>query len=233
MAIGTKAMSKLHLLLGSIRKRGLGKTLAYVFYEYYFDLRYGVETATIVDLAELPVIGQSREHGSPYQAANYLALRRAFSKLRDHIGQVDPSKTFLDFGCGKGRAMMVAMEYGFRHLVGVEFADALIQVCEKNLKHYAMKTGMGSRVDWLLVHEDAAQYAIPPDAAFIFFYNPFDCEIIDRVIENIAMSLSMWPRDVLVIYVNPVCRDSFLRHGYLEVLHDPYELSLLVPGPRQ
>lgn len=161
-------MGKFHLLFRSIKERGLRETLLYVLAEYYFDFRYGTETMEIVELDQLSVMGENREHGAPYQASNYLVLRRVFLRLRAILGEDECNGIFLDFGCGKGRAMMVAMDYGFRNLEGVEFAAPLLQVCEANLQRYAAKRGLVGKVRWRLVHADATQFEISREAVTFF-----------------------------------------------------------------
>jgi methylase of polypeptide subunit release factors len=41
--------------------------------------------------------------------------------------------TFIDLGSGKGRALVLALSYPFRRVVGVEFALELHRVAEANL----------------------------------------------------------------------------------------------------
>jgi SAM-dependent methyltransferase len=39
---------------------------------------------------------------------------------------VDPEQfCFLDIGCGKGRALIIATEYGFKDLIGVDYSAKL------------------------------------------------------------------------------------------------------------
>lgn len=50
--------------------------------------------------------------------------------------------------------------------------------------------------------------------------------MLERVLDNLESSLVTYPRNVLVIYVNPTCRDSFLARGYREIAYEPHELSI-------
>jgi len=40
--------------------------------------------------------------------------------------------TFIDFGCGKGRAMLLAAERPFRRLIGIDFSHELLMVARRN-----------------------------------------------------------------------------------------------------
>lgn len=217
-------MLKLKILVSSIRKRGLAQTLLYVLSEYYFDLRYGVDTSSVVELHALDVVGQNRALGTPYQAANYMVLRRAFASIEASGAVNDKSGIFMDFGCGKGRAMMIAMQNGYKNVVGVDFAQSLLDQCEKNLAKFAARVRVPS--DWRLLHADAVNVEIPHDATVFFFYNPFACPVMDKVLANIDRSLNENPRAVTAIYVNPECRDVFLDHGYREISSHPGEATL-------
>lgn len=208
-------MLKLRIMVSSIRKRGLAQTLLYVLSEYYFDLRYGVDTSSVVELDALDVVGQNRALGTPYQATNYMVLRRAFALLEESGAARDKSGAFMDFGCGKGRAMMIAMQNGYKNVIGVDFAQGLLDQCEKNLAKFTARVKAPS--EWHLLHADAVSVEIPHDATLFFFYNPFGCSVMDKVLTNIDRSLSENSRSVVAIYVNPVCRDAFIGHGYREI----------------
>jgi predicted RNA methylase len=41
--------------------------------------------------------------------------------------------TFIDFGCGKGRAALLASEFGFREVVGVELNTKLAEIAQTNV----------------------------------------------------------------------------------------------------
>ena len=47
---------------------------------------------------------------------------------------VDHSEfTFVDYGLGKGRVLMLATEYPFKRIVGVEFSESLDRTARQNL----------------------------------------------------------------------------------------------------
>src|SRR5262245_36170867 len=47
---------------------------------------------------------------------------------------IDPTTyCFLDIGCGKGRPLVIASEYGFKELVGVDYSAKLCRVAQENL----------------------------------------------------------------------------------------------------
>src|SRR5207245_5268496 len=44
--------------------------------------------------------------------------------------------TFVDFGCGKGRALVLAAEHGFRRVLGIECDAQLFAAAQRNARAY-------------------------------------------------------------------------------------------------
>jgi predicted RNA methylase len=42
--------------------------------------------------------------------------------------------TFVDIGSGKGRALIIAAEYAFKRIIGVEYSPSLATICRRNLE---------------------------------------------------------------------------------------------------
>jgi SAM-dependent methyltransferase len=85
-----------------------------------FDKQHGVNTAKQVPLQFLHIPFPTRRFGFKYQAVSPLTLRTALDAV--------PSEgfTFVDLGCGKGRALIVASEYRFSRIIGVDFYPTLV-----------------------------------------------------------------------------------------------------------
>ena len=78
-----------------------------------FDRRYGTDTSGYVPAEELLANESFRDDAFPYAGSQPSVLRLALAALPP----VD-SCTFLDLGCGKGRALLVASEFPFRDICG-------------------------------------------------------------------------------------------------------------------
>lgn len=185
----------------SIRRDGLGGTgakLKAAFDDLVFDLRYGVETRHWRTLESLDVVGDSKSHGRMYQATRVSPLRRL---LRDLRPLLDPDDVFVDFGCGKGRTMLLAAEAGFRSARGVEFAAELCRAARANCSAFVRRTG--SATLFAVAHADAAEHPIAPDETVFFMFNPFDATIMRRVHANILASAAAHPRRMLMLYHMP------------------------------
>jgi hypothetical protein len=65
-----------------------------------------------------------------------------------------------------------------------------------------------------LVTVDAAQYDIPDDVTVAYFYNPFEGQVFSDVVDRIRASLVRRPRNLRLIYVNPVMHDYLIHSGF-------------------
>lgn len=118
-----------------------------------------------------------------------------------------PNSTFVDFGCGKGRAIIVAATFPFRRVIGVEIADALAAAAQENVVR--MKRRKASAVEVLKM--DAAQFEVPFDANVIYFYNPFAGKLLERVVSNIHVSFTKRPRRLHIVYINDDHFEAIVR----------------------
>ena len=176
-----------------------------------FDMRYHTDTLRWQDLRSLDVVGGNKDHGVFYQPTQARTLRKVFSKLN-----LPREGAFLDLGCGKGRTLILAAEYGYTHIIGVEFSNLLCRVAKINMARYAERHP--ASVEFLVVHADAAGYAIQDAVSTIFLFNPFDEVIVAKVIDNIKKSWRKVPRRLYVIYRHPLHRHLFDNSGVFHII---------------
>lgn len=131
--------------------------------------------------------------------------------------------TFINLGCGKGRVLLVASEWPFRRIVGVEFAPPLANVARKNLQ----------RCRWLsqrcreltVVTMDALDYKLPRGPKVLYLANPFFPKVTAQVMANIERSFQDAPHELFVLFVGLQFRrdESFGAHpGYDRLYRDRY-----------
>jgi len=116
----------------------------------------------------------------------------------NEAGEVAPGRVFVDFGCGKGRALLLAAEYPFRRIVGVEFFPQLVEIARKNLFSYRNPRQVCPDLEVVL--GDAALFPIPDAPLVLYFNDPFDGHVLERVVLNIRRSLDHHPRPITVIH---------------------------------
>lgn len=215
------------ILRRSLRKRGILRTVPFLAYRvtllmfgYHrppgpsqFDRLHGTDTSGEVALDTLEIQSTNVRFGRPYSATPAELLREMFGVVeQDWRGFL-----FIDFGSGKGLPMMLASEQPFRRIIGVEFAPELIRVARQNLRRYRTATQKCS--DFELICGDAAEYAIPPEPALLYFAYPFTGEVMRRVVDGIENSLREAPRELWIFYLNPVDHRSFDRPTFTPVVH--------------
>lgn len=167
--------------------------------ELRFDRRYGVDTCGVHD--DLGALGAHGEHLAhaygyePVQPRIFLRILRAT--------QIDPRQfVFVDFGSGKGRALLMAAECGFRRIIGVELAPALHEAAERNVAAFSLRRPHFARIE--LHCADAAHLEIPDGNVFLSFYNPFGEVVLRKVAANIERAYRARPRQMVIAYRNPV-----------------------------
>jgi SAM-dependent methyltransferase len=189
----------------SVSSRGLISTIkiaiSYLI-DFGYDLRYGTDTMQWVDLEELMITEDGRKHGNPYKATKARALVRLLKML-----DLSKYETFVDFGAGKGRVLLIAAKYGFRKVVGVEIAKELCQVAQRNAEHLKLTDCIE------VVESDVTHYTIRRDQTVFFLYNPFDQSVTTRVLQNIGASLRAYPRNAWLLYNTPKYHADVLGTG--------------------
>ena len=179
-----------------------------------FDRAMGVDTSGFIP-------GEALGNGSPSDFYTTAYYGISPSSLVEAIWNVpgDPhAMTFVDLGCGKGRALLVAARSGFREVIGVELSPELCRVAEKN-------TAGEPRVR--IVEADATEVTYPPGAMLLFLYHPFLAPVLKRVMKNLEKQTAKSGREVYLLYANPSYRKVMGKLHFLQEVWD-YSLPLSV-----
>jgi hypothetical protein len=163
----------------------------------FFDWRHGVRTCGNADLTELTLVGNNADHAVHYHPAHPKFLFEVISSLKIHY----PSYTFVDFGSGKGRALLIASEFPFSEILGVELATELHEIARRNIRSYRSKTQKCKNIQSLNV--DAAKFEVPLTPLVLYLFNPFRPAVLIPVLQRFQRSLNAHPRDVTLIYLAP------------------------------
>jgi SAM-dependent methyltransferase len=162
-----------------------------------FDARFGVETASEVALSDVGVGGADLQRGhGVYRPVWTDIFHRAVGELAVDFARF----AFVDYGSGKGKALLLAADYPFREIVGVEFARPLHDIAARNIALYSSPTQRCHAIRSACA--DALAFEPPGGPLVGFFFNPFDDATTDGVIAKLVESVRRDPRDVFVIYCN-------------------------------
>ncbi|MCC6500753.1 MAG: class I SAM-dependent methyltransferase [Anaerolineales bacterium] len=210
----------------NFRKVGPVTTIRYVVSDLLFDWRYQIDTINTAQLDTLEIDSKNKTVGNYYEGTNAYIFQKMISRA-----EVVPSKScFVDFGSGKGKALFMAAERGFRKIIGVEFSIELVEVNRKNLEIFKQKTR--SNAEFEILHMDASEYAIPADANLLFFSNPFNEALTAKVIGNILKSYEQAPREIWVVHLHPQGNMAFANHPRFKVVHEAREGFVFRLEPR-
>jgi hypothetical protein len=195
---------------GSLRNRGIVGTFLQALSlveERLFDLHYGTDTVAFVKLRQEVISGPNASEGVDYHATRIVPLRKVLAATSP-----GPDSFLVDYGCGKGRVLLVAAECGFSRSVGIEFMHDLCQVARSNVKRYGQKTGI--KADIQIVESDAADYVVQDDQTHFYFFNPFSAGVLRQVLQRITHSVQVNPRVIYIIYNTPRHGDEVETFGF-------------------
>jgi len=195
-------------LLAAVRKLGgvvwefLRESLPEQKRRRYGDIEY--DWALRVDTTSATVGWRTRLLGllhSPYQPIDPALFHEMMAALEVDFRQC----TFIDVGSGKGRALLLAMEYPFRKILGIELLPELNQVAQENIGKVS-GTGRGREVVEAIC-ADATEFSFPSDPLVVLLFNPLPETGLRQLMRNLEGSVRENPRPVHLMYAHPVFED--------------------------
>jgi SAM-dependent methyltransferase len=191
----------------------LGTRLRRAYHGWTFDRRFGVDTAGLIERPTPSFGGCVAEDGRPYDGSN----PKHFNRLLRGLNLQHQDFSFVDFGSGKGRVLLLAEAFPFRSVTGVEWSADLHETAARNVDVYR---GPRACSDVRSCCMDAADFHIPQGKCLLYFFNPFKDEIMARVLENVTRSFEADPRDIIIVYVNPKSRAILDRLQFIRAVTD-------------
>ena len=132
--------------------------------------------------------------------------------------------TFVDLGSGKGRTLLMASDYPFRRIVGVELLPSLHQIAQQNLRQYRSDSQKCFALESICA--DATGFPFPDDPLVIFLFNPFPESGMRKVLGNLEQSLQNHSRPVYVLYHNPLLEHVLSANVQLRKIGRTHQYSL-------
>ena len=166
-----------------------------------FDFAYGVDTTGLVWGEAL---GRSAGYeGAQYWAKGYYGIApSAFTAAMETLRLEWPRFAFVDIGCGKGRALLLALRFPFRRVLGVELSPELAAVATENVERFrAPWRCRGGRAEVLAA--DATSFALPAGPLVLFLYHPFARPVMERFLAHVQAAARTERREIVLLYANP------------------------------
>ena len=150
---------------------------------------------------------------SPYQPTEPALFHEMMAALKIDFSAF----TFIDLGSGKGRTLLMACDYPFRRVVGVEVLPSLHRVAEENIGRYQSPSRRCFSVQSAC--QDARFFEFPDEPMVLYLFNPLPESALLEVIRKLADSIHSHPRPVYVVYHNALLENVLEREtGLLKIL---------------
>ncbi|MCU0403973.1 MAG: class I SAM-dependent methyltransferase [Chitinophagaceae bacterium] len=195
--------------------------IAIIYYEIKGENKYGLNTIGIDDLST-SVNEDDRKHASIYQPVNYYIAEWLLNQT-DHLDVNKKTCRLLDAGCGKGRVLFMAAHYGFKKITGFDLSPAMCHIAIQNIE---LNRSAFPDTEFEIIHSNASDFEVSDDTGVIFMFNPFNKHVMEKFAVQIQKSLEKTPREMIILYANPECKDILLNIGFHEI-NSIKKLSLL------
>jgi hypothetical protein len=188
-----------------------------------FDERYGVETDGNIGgapggpwsktcLSDLDIPSPNWIYGIDYSPIPVDEFRKIIAGLALDFEEY----VFIDFGSGKGRALLLASEFPFKKIMGVEFSPQLHAIAQSNIRKYSSSTQRCNSLE--SINMDFTEFQLPSEPCLLYFLDPCRAAIYSQILQNIRKSWEAFPRKIIIVYVSPVCEAVFDSSGFLHKL---------------
>lgn len=166
------------------------------------DRASGLDTSRELDLQQ---VGLGHPDRVLYEPTGWIDLQRIFRALKPR-----PDDVFLDYGCGKGRVLVMAARRSFARVIGVDISPELCEVARRNLESDRSRRRCG-QVE--VVAADVTEWDVPDDVTIVFMHNPFRGQVFEQAVAALLASLDRNPRRIRVIYRVPMEEQRLLATG--------------------
>lgn len=196
-----------------------------------FDEVHGVDTSGLVPAKNLITGHANDEHVTAYYGVAPSILRTLIDQWRETIPPHPISSyTFIDIGAGKGRGLLVASEYRFRKVVGIELNPELAAIARQNVALWTRAHADDSTAPSLatieVVERDALDFEFSPKPTLLFLFHPFEAPVLKQLLRRIETQFAKRPDTLDILYVNAECADVFDRNpAFTQLFLDNVKMS--------
>jgi len=163
---------------------------------------------------------------SPYQPTETALFHEMIAAFSARSGFEFRDFTFLDLGSGKGRTLLMASDYPFRRIMGVELLASLNQAAQNNLRKYQSESQKCFVIESIC--SDATQFPFPDELTVLFLFDPFPESGLRRVIGNLERSLREHPRKLYVLYHNPILDHVLSESTVIEKVESTHQYAMYI-----
>ena len=186
-----------------------------------FDRAHRVDTSGLIYADGLSSGHEHDIHSAGYYATAPSLFRGAIEHWSATLKQSQlrlADYAFVDIGCGKGRVVMLAAEYGFREAVGIELNPRLVAVARRNLNRWMRRPRVCRQIR--ILHGDALSLPIPDGPVVLFFFNSFEEEMVRMWVDRLVTAAASRSDPIDLIYLHPEHHNLLTATPGIRVLSD-------------
>ncbi len=186
-----------------------------------FDTAHGVDTSGLISRRHLRSDHVHDRFNTAYWGVAPSLFRTALAHWEDSLGALPAHLSdfvFLDLGSGKGRALMLASDFPFTRIVGLELSPKLAQIAQGNLAIWLAAPHLCDQVE--VICTDAFEYPLPDDPLLIYLFNSFTAPLVKLLVERLRLLRASQSSPIDVIYVSPFHAAAFDQYPEVQLLWD-------------
>ncbi len=157
---------------------------------------------------------------SPYQPTDPALFHKMLANVLIDFRQF----TFIDIGSGKGRALLMASDYPFCRILGIELLPDLQRVAQENIRKYKSDWQKCSTME--AICGDAREFVFPAEPMLLYLFSPLPESGFVRFLANLERSLRDHPRPLLLIYHNPLLEHLLVLNPMLKKISGTHQYSI-------
>ena len=185
--------------------------LRYQLYrEKQFDIKYDIETRHHISSTDLKIKSKNKKYAFRYEP---IPIENFYASMKN-LNIQHEEYNFIDMGAGKGRALLLASDFPFKELIGIEFSKEIYNIAKNNISKFET---MNKNNNFNLLYMDAEKYSFPDENIILFLYNPFDGQVLHNVVNNIKLHIENTTKDFIIIYHYPMYSSFYDKQRFLKL----------------
>lgn len=162
-----------------------------------FDEEFGTETNRKVRLTNYRTPKEKLQGSVMYWATPVSIFRKILESLNLKYEQYH----FIDIGAGKGRVLLMASEFSFSRVTGIEIDSELAETAKRNIEAYSKSRSLKTSVDVCCKSVD--RFSFSPVNTVIYLFNPFDAKVLNELLAELNVAFSAGECELIFIFLDP------------------------------
>lgn len=146
-----------------------------------------------------------------------------FQEMLNSLGIDYTRFTFIDIGSGKGRPLLMASEYPFQRIIGVELLPELNRIALENIRSFPSARQRCAFIQ--AIAGDATRFLFPAEPLVVFMFHPLPESGFRKVLANLERAAADHAHPVWLIYANPLF-EAIVLDGTFRKVRSTHQYSI-------